>query len=242
MIDESIRVHHDRLCCPFAGLNTWTMMHPTEYLHYLQQRLDPQGTEPWEPENTYGLFGLFRPTGAGVEQVFAPFEDGAAYLARLLPIYAATAGPECARDAYFIVRCPQNLTQPQQTVLGQEFVNRLRLLAETIGDPELSAVLQQTREMVHRELTEADFLGDEHLTVCETIGDWFSGLPAEGEPIDVLREAYDSIAADDWLARHLQWPRYRRFCHVEVFAPYVELWQAGLRCVFQPQGLVIGLS
>jgi hypothetical protein len=215
-------------------------MTPEEYLRYLPRLIDPEADRPWDADQTYGLFGHFRPAGMGVEAVFAPLAHGAEYLARLRPIYAATADPECARDAYFIVRRPRGVTQTELDQLGQAFLAHLRSLADVIGDAELDAVLDGTRRIEHRAIRMEDFDTDEHLTVSETIGDWLGGHADEEDPIDVLREAYYSLAADDWLAHHLQWPRYAELCPIDVFAPYAELWHAGLSCVFRAETLVIG--
>lgn len=72
----------------------------------------------------------------------------------------------------------------------------------------------------------------------ETIFDVVSEHKNYDEPIEVLNEAYYSIACDYWLSYYLQWHRYK--LKGDPFAPYFELFALGYSAVFSDNKLYIG--
>lgn len=60
----------------------------------------------------------------------------------------------------------------------------------------------------------------------------------EEEPIEILDEAYYSIACEYWISYYLQWHRYG--LKGDPFAPYFELYRLGYSAVFSDQKLYIG--
>ncbi len=214
-------------------------MRPDEYLQYLKELLGDRAVQAWQPENTYGLFQAFRLTPERMPQVFAPIASGAAYVTRLQRVYEATAGPDESEDGYFVVRTPIHRSEQEVTGLGQEFVRRLRILAEVIGDPELTGILRLTSRTSVLVDSDLDFNASQHLVVYEAVGDWLASSTDRADPVSVLNEAYYSIACDYWIAAYLRWPCFARFCGADVFEPYFELWRSGKRCAFSESTLLI---
>ncbi|MNI58809.1 hypothetical protein D3C73_1139370 [compost metagenome] len=56
--------------------------------------------------------------------------------------------------------------------------------------------------------------------------------------IEILDEAYYSIACDYWISYYLQWHRYG--LKGDPFAPYFELYRLGYSAVFAENKLYIG--
>ncbi|WP_430108390.1 hypothetical protein [Paenibacillus sp. B1-33] len=57
-------------------------------------------------------------------------------------------------------------------------------------------------------------------------------------PIEILDEAYYSIACDYWISYYLQWHRYR--LKGDPFASYFDLYRLGYSATFSEHALYIG--
>ena len=188
----------------------------------------------------YGFFQQFRPHGLGVERVFDGVPDGDRYVTRLLEIYRATNDETCAKDAYFIVRNPIAATGSELRDVGREFILNLRVLAESIGNPELSEYLARLTRVQLTETSRLNGLHDENLLVLETIGDWLLMQAKAGDLVAEMRDAFYTVACDFFLSHYLQWPYYADRDGIDVFRPYFELWRRGASVSFEDGVLLVG--
>jgi hypothetical protein len=73
--------------------------------------------------------------------------------------------------------------------------------------------------------------------IYDTVGAWFRSLTPEDDRVELLGEAFYSIACDYNLARHLTWPWCRGGAGGrELFLPYFELWRRGADVCFLDDG------
>lgn len=198
---------------------------------------DPSAAE-WSPENAYGFFQLFRPTGEGVDRAFGGLPDGAEVVRRLSAVYRATDSDwqrGDASDAYFIVRRPRSATPGELRALAADHVGAVRSIAQLAACDELVERLSPTPAFEISSATRFDGCDTSDLgtLIFEAVGDWFGSLSASDRRVPLMWEAFYSIACDYDLARYLMWPWYRRAAPIaEPFAPYFELWRRGARVVF----------
>jgi hypothetical protein len=88
---------------------------------------------------------------------------------------------------------------------------------------------------------EIDAYRDQHdAEVYETVFEIINEHKDYNAPIEILDEAYYSIACDYWISYYLQWNRYG--LKGDPFAPYFELYKLGYNAVFAGKKLCIGRS
>jgi hypothetical protein len=196
---------------------------------------------PWDEDHLGTLFHWFRPDGFGLESALSFLPDASKYVERLLRVYRAAKHPTCNRDAYFVVRSPEEATKAKIVAMGKEYLANLRVLAGVIGNAKLKSYLASVTRVQVVPAEKLNPESNEGLTVYEAIGDFF-GYTNSDDPIRLLREAYYSIACDRYLALYLQWPYYEHLCSVDCFEPYFRLWQHGYSCGFDVATLNLALS
>ncbi len=211
------------------------------YLLSLMEEEEPDEDSVVAEEELYGFFQMFMPNGAGVEAVFEPLEDGGAYLQRILPIYGMLDPADFAGDTvpgYFNAKYTE---ASGETLIdyGQRFIEGLK---ELLGEDEetfayLDAV-QQIELLPPGHIAEIRRLSD--FEVYEALFDVVNNCRNFEEPIDILGEAYYSIACDYWISYYLQWPRFG--LAGDPLAPYFELCRRGYAAVFSEGKLFIGAN
>jgi hypothetical protein len=190
----------------------------------------------------FGLFQQFRPLGDGVERAFLHVPDADKYISRLLEVFRATSSEECRDDVYFVVRSPASTTPNELRTIGHQFIYNLRTLTAMIGNAELSEYLSALRDVDVVQKSRLNRSNDDNLLVMETVGDWLGTLGAWNDPIPRMREAFYGVACDFFLMYFLQWPYYERWCSLDVFRPYYELWRRGASCSFQGVTLQVAID
>lgn len=219
-------------------------MDQQEYGRYLLAILEEE--EPDEgavvaEEELYGFFQLFMPDGAGVEAVFQPLEDGDTYLQRIIPIYTMLDPADFAGDTV-----PGYFNAKQTEASGETLIGYGRQLIEGLKelleeDEEVTAYLdaiQQIEILPPGQIAEIRLSSD--ADVHEALSDVVNSCRNYEEPIDILSEAYYSIACDYWISYYLQWPRFG--LKDDPLAPYFELYRRGYDAVFSEGKLFIGAS
>ncbi|CAI7663532.1 unnamed protein product [Penicillium discolor] len=199
---------------------------------------DPEDDDEVEADHFYGLFQWFMPTGAGVERVFEPIPDGQRFLDRIRPIYEMLNPEDFAGEyvpGYFN---GGNEDAPQDTLrsLGEELIERLKLLFSKVPEDDEAA---DAAKEAFRALSCTDEEDSE--VVYEALGDLLRSRSDYNEKIELLSEAYYSIACDYWVAYYLQWPRYQGLQEAEdCLYPYFELYRYGYNLHWTQNKLFIG--
>jgi hypothetical protein len=192
-----------------------------------------------EAEELFGFFQMFMPEGDGVEAIFEPLEDGDTYLKRITPIYTMLDPADFAGDTVPGYFNAERVEASGETLIGygRQFIEGLKELLNE--DEEVSAYLAAIQHIellppgqiaAIRQLSDAD--------VHEALFDVVSQGRDFEEPIDILGEAYYSIACDYWISYYLQWPRFG--LKGDPLAPYFELYRRGYGAVFFEGKLFIG--
>lgn len=224
-------------------------MDKQSYARYLLQLMDEDmnsGEADIDEARFYGYFQMFMPDGKGVEATFEPLEDGHVYLERILQIYEMLnpvdyTGPTVS--GYFISK-DSNVPNDILVDYGRQFIQGLKdLLLGSSGkfDTKDSAeYLHGIEEVRIVPPGTIDGIRQQYdPEIYETIFDIISEQIEYDEPIEILDEAYYSIACDYWISYYLQWPRYR--LNGDPFAAYFELYRLGYSAVFSENKLYIGL-
>lgn len=218
------------------------------YAKYLLQLIDEE-PDPYESEIDealfYGYFQMYMPAGNGVKATFEPVEDGDAYLQRLLQIYVML-DPEDFRGnevpGYFNSKVRD---QPNEKLIdyGKQFIQSLKELinecsekSDTTDAAAYLSGIEEVRIVSHGSIN--DIREQYDAEIYETIFDIISNHKDYDEPIEVLDEAYYSIACDYWISYYLQWHRYG--LKGDPFAPYFELYRLGYSPIFAKNKLYIG--
>lgn len=198
-----------------------------------------------EEAQFYGYFQIYMPDGKGVEATFEPLEDGNAYLHRILQIYEMLdpedfSGP--AVPGYFTSQASH---VPEEVLLnyGRQFMRVLQdLLVESSGKLDTKDSVEYLHGIDEVRIVPPGSIDEirQHYDpdLYEAIFDIINEQKNYDEPIEVLDEAYYSIACDYWISYYLQWHRYRLKC--DPFAPYFELYRRGYSAVFSENKLYIG--
>jgi hypothetical protein len=218
------------------------------YARYLLQLMDEEmdsDKSDIDEAQFYGYFQMFMPDGRGIEATFEPLEDGHAYLQRILQIYEMLnpedfSGP--AVPGYFTSKA---VNVPNEILIdyGRQFIQGLKNLmlessakADTIASRDYLLGIEEVR-IVHP--GSIDGIRQQYDSeIYETIFDIISEQKEYDEPIEVLDEAYYSIACDYWISYYLQWHRYR--LNGDPFAAYFELYRLGYSAIFSENKLYIG--
>ena len=224
-------------------------MDKQSYARYLLQLMDKDvnsGEADIDEAIFYGYFQMFMPDGKGVEATFEPLEDGHVYLERILQIYEMLnpvdySGPTVS--GYFISK-DSNVPNGILVDYGRQFIQDLKdLLLESSGKLDTKDAVDYLLGIEEVKILppgSIDGIRQQYdAEIYEAIFDIISEQIEYDEPIEVLDEAYYSIACDYWISYYLQWPRYR--LNGDPFAAYFELYRHGYSAVFTENKLYIGL-
>lgn len=239
-------------------------MDQQEYGRYLLamggEEMEPDQDDEVEADHLYGFFQWFMPTGAGVERVFEPLPDGQRFLDRIRPIYEMLNPQDFAGEyvpGYFNGG-HEDASEETVRGLGEELINGLKALFSLVseddemadGAKEALQALEGLKEVavlppgeigkLEQELVQGT---DEEAgeVVYEVLGELISSRSDYDETIEILNEAYYSIACDDWVAYYLQWPRYDGLQEAEnSLRPYFDLYRHGYNIHWTQTKLMIG--
>lgn len=226
-------------------------MDQQEYAKYLLGLMEEEllaEEEEIPQEMFYGYFQMYMPSGEGVKATFEPLEDGDAYLQRIIRIYEMLDPKDF--EGEYIPGYFQGTSDidsiSEQTAAGygeqliKELVNLFEAHKDIVGTAE-AAHLASVKEVVLLPKGEIDSYRDQHdAEVYETVFEIINEHKDYNAPIEILDEAYYSIACDYWISYYLQWHRYG--LGGDPFAPYFELYNLGYNAVFARQKLYIGRS
>ena len=218
------------------------------YARYLLQLMEEEvdsDESDIEEAQFYGYFQMYMPDGKGVEATFEPLEDGHAYLQRILKIYKMLE-PEDFRGSavpgYFTSKAV-NVTNEILINYGRQFIQGLKDLmlessekADTVDSVDYLLGIKEIKIIPSGSIDEIRQQYDPE--IYETIFDIINEQKEYDEPIEILDEAYYSIACDYWISYYLQWHRYR--LNGDPFAAYFELYRRGYSAVFSENKLYIG--
>ena len=193
-----------------------------------------------EEVDLFGLFQQFRPSGDGIERLFADVPDGSQYVSRLREVFRSTNDPAGANDLYFVVRSPCPSTDEELGEIGSAFLRELLALAEIIQNEELRRYLLRIERVEVVSKSHLNWNNDDNLLVMEVIHDWLGTIGEYEDRIMRMHEAYYSIACDFFLMYYLQWPYFANRCSRDIFRSYFELWQRDADASFEGQCLQIG--
>lgn len=220
-----------------------------EYARYLLTLLgeSPEGEEEIDVDSFYGYFQCYMPSGEGVERTFEPLEKSAEYLNRIKLIYEMLDPKDFEGDSvpgYFNGRT-EEAPEEQITRHGRDLIERLLLLFKDQPEDELmeeaaTYLSQVTKVVLLKKGKIRSYQEDEEEVLGEAIYELVNSHEDDEGPINILREAYYSIACDYYVSYYLQWPRYQGLENSDPFAPYFELYRLGYMIAFVDQTLYIG--
>lgn len=230
-------------------------MNQQEYARYL---LGLMGEEPLEEDDVeeeeipkemfYGYFQMYMPSGEGIKATFVPLEDGDVYLQRIVRIYEML-DPKNFEGEYipgYFHGTSDIDSVAEQTLIGygEQLVKGLKDLLEAHKDIEGSteaAYLAGDTEIALLAKGEIDSYRDHYdAEIYEALFEIIGEYKDYNAPIEILDEAYYSIACDYWISYYLQWHRYG--LKGDPFSPYFELYKLGYNAVFAGKKLYIGRS
>lgn len=213
-------------------------------LHLLGEEMESDEPDIDETQ-FFGYFQMYMPDGKGVEATFDPLEDGHAYLQRILQIYEML-GPEefsgSVVPGYFTKKAA-NVPNEILIDFGRQFIQGLKDLmlesSEKVDTIDSALYLLGIEEVKIVPPGSIDGIRQQYdPEIYETIFDIISEQKGYDEPIEVMDEAYYSIACDYWISYYLQWHRYR--LNGDPFAAYFELYSRGYSAIFSKNKLYIG--
>lgn len=195
-------------------------------------------------DNLFGMFQSFMPNGEGVEKVFEPFPRKEEYLQRIEGVFTSTKNSvsqtlsEGMVPAYFVPRTAV-ISEAELVKMGEALIATFKTFAEHIGHEEMLEILDKTKSVrvVDTDIRTSE--SEEHEIISDVILEWTQENRDYDEPVEILSEAYYSIACDYWLADYLQYPRFSDKPPVDFLEPYFTLWKNGYHCWFYPGELLI---
>lgn len=220
----------------------------------------PEEDEQVEADHLYGFFQWFMPTGAGVERVFEPIPEGRRFLDRIRPIYTML-NPEDFAGEYvpgYFNGGNEEVSEEKLRGLGEALIRGLKdLFSMVTEDDEAADIAKEAlqdlacvKEVVVLPPGEIGTLEQRAMqgtdeedsdAVYEALGELLSSRSDYDEAIEILSEAYYSIACDYWVAYYLQWPRYQGLQEAEnCLYPYFELYRYGYHLHWTQTKLFIG--
>ncbi|MEO2214598.1 hypothetical protein ABGV40_27385 [Paenibacillus amylolyticus] len=239
-------------------------MNQQEYGRYLLamggEEFKPADDAEVEADHLYGLFQWFMPSGAGVERVFEPIPDGQRFLDRIRPIYEML-NPEdfaCEYVPGYFNGGNEPASEAMLRGLGEKLVQNLKSLFSMVPEDDEAADVANEALQDLASLTEVVVLPTSEINkleqrliqgtdeedgevVYEALGELLSSRSDYDETIELLSEAYYSIACDYWIAYYLQWPRYQGLQEAEdCLHPYFELYRYGYNLHWTQNKLFIG--
>ncbi|MCG7407100.1 hypothetical protein MH117_06700 [Paenibacillus sp. ACRRX] len=223
-------------------------MDKQSYARYLLRLMDEEVDSDdavIEDNELYGYFQMYMPSGEGVEATFAPLEDGDAYLQRIKRMYELLDPEDFNGDTvpgYFNSKTGD---VPQDVLIryGEQLIKGLKELLDEFEDldgvADAAAYLSGIKEvqlLPHGKINTIRQAHDPH--VYEALFEVVSEHKDYDAPIEILDEAYYSIACDYWISYYLQWHRYR--LKGDPFDAYFELYRLGYFATFSEHKLYIG--
>ncbi|MCG3089292.1 hypothetical protein [Sporosarcina cyprini] len=222
-------------------------MDKQSYARYLLHLMNEEGANETDIEEAqfYGYFQMYMPDGTGVEATFEPLEDGHLYLQKIFQIYEILDSEDFnghAVPGYFIGKA-RNVSDEVLLKCGRQFIQDLQsLLVEyslKSGEEDLPDYLLESIEVRIVPSGEIDKIRHKYdPDLYEAISDLISEQKEYDEPIEILDEAYYSIACDYWISYYLQWHRYN--LSGDPFAAYFNLYRQGYSAIFSENKLYIG--
>ncbi|VTR62018.1 Uncharacterised protein [Actinobacillus pleuropneumoniae] len=218
------------------------------YARYLLNLMDEEADSDEaviEEAALYGYFQMYMPSGKGVEATFEPLEDGQVYLRRISRIYEMLDPEDFSGGtvpAYFIGKRDEE-SEDVLRGYGEQFIRELKQLLDTFakweGAADAVAYLDGIDNIEFLPPGKIDTVRDSYdPDVYEALSEVIMEHKNDEEPIEILDEAYYSIACDYWISYYLQWHRYG--LKGDPFAPYFELHRLGYSAVFSGEKLYIG--
>ncbi|MHA7965429.1 hypothetical protein ACX93W_14945 [Paenibacillus sp. CAU 1782] len=241
-------------------------MDQQEYGRYLLamggEEMERDEDEEIEADHLYGFFQWFMPTGEGVERVFAPLPDGDRFLNKIRPIYDMLNPEDFAGESVpgYFIGGNEDVSEQTLLSLGQELIEGLKGLFTLVPEDDEAADIAEEALQELASLKEIVVLppGDiskleqrliqgadeeEGEAVYEALAELVSSRSDYDGNIELLNEAYYSIACDYWVAYYLQWPRYQGLQEAEnCLRPYFDLYRYGYRIHWAQNKLMIGRS
>lgn len=221
-----------------------------EHRDLLQRMGESVGKSPEEirsADDLIGYFQSFRPDGRGLAGVFSGVAGGDEVherLERLFDVAGDDRRPSGGKDAFFVVRNPAEIDPAEVEAAGNEWIEQLKRLGETLG--KLNAVeklagIERVRVLegippkhpkIAAEKTDLLVLLDEE------IPKWLEDAAPDHRIASSLRSPFYFVNCDAMLRDYLMWPMYRRGgigTRVDdPFSPYFRLWRHGVKWrVFQ---------
>ncbi|MCM3782404.1 hypothetical protein M3231_05430 [Neobacillus mesonae] len=223
-------------------------MDKQSYARYLLQLMDEEvesDEEDIEEVSLYGYFQMYMPNGKGVEATFKPLIDGDAYLQRIIRIYEMLDAQDFGGETvpgYFVAKAEE---VPEEVLkgYGEQFIKELKELLDEFtgmdGAVEAAAYLSEIEEVELLPQGKIDTIRQSYdPEVYDALFDIVSEHKDYDESIEILDEAYYSIACDYWISYYLQWHRYGLMG--DPFAPFFELYRLGYSAIFANHKLFIG--
>ncbi|NOJ71723.1 hypothetical protein [Paenibacillus alvei] len=222
-------------------------MDKQSYARYLLHLMDEEveADEMIDEDSLYGYFQMYMPSGKGVEASFAPLQDGDAYLQRIVQMYDILDPADFGGDTvpgYFtskVADVPQDVLRRhgEQLIKGlKELLNEFKQIE---GAADAAAYLSGIKEIQLLPHGKIGTIRQSHdPDVYDALFEVVSEHKDYDAPIEILDEAYYSIACDYWISYYLQWHRYG--LKGDPFAPYFELYRLGYSATFSEHTLYIG--
>lgn len=191
-------------------------------------------------DQLFGYFQCFMPDGKNVERVFDPFPRKEIYIERIRAVYAATEKKiketiaEGVAPGYFVPP-PIEVQGNVLPDLGKELLEQYKKFAAVSGDGELTETLEKVAAVEITGKDKSSEQGDTDIMLYEAVCDYVRSVQPEDQLLDMLDEAYYSIACDYFLAFYLQFPQPE----TEFLAPHFKLWQLGRSYRFTENKLLI---
>ncbi|EPY03831.1 hypothetical protein PAALTS15_28856 [Paenibacillus alvei TS-15] len=223
-------------------------MDKQSYARYLLQLMDEEVESDdavIEDNELYGYFQMYMPSGEGVEATFAPLQDGDAYLQRIVRMYDVLDPADFDGDTvpgYFnskVSDVPEEVLRGHGEQLIKGLKELLQEFEQIEGAADAAAYLSRIKEIQILPHGKIDKIRQSHdPDVYDAMFEVVSAHKDYDAPIEILDEAYYSIACDYWISNYLQWHRYG--LKGDPFVPYFELYRLGYSAIFSEHKLLIG--
>lgn len=192
-----------------------------------------------EDDAFVGFFQAFRPDGNGLAGVFDGLGVGDELLERLTDLFEVAGDdrrPQGGKDAYFVVRNPDEIAPQLVELAGQRWIDRLGDLATSLGRPREAEQLAGVEKVRVLEGIPPKHPKQEHektnllRLLKDAIPTWLEGTEIDTPLTASLRAPYYFITCDAMLRDHLMWPLYRESLPAtEPMEPYFQLWKHGIK-------------
>lgn len=203
-----------------------------EYFEFLIKlaKLDDINENSNFSENLYGYFQCFMPYGKGIGKIFEPISNGEYYLNRIKKIYEITQDVvkshynQGIEPAYF-TPSKSNISKETLIEIGNNLLKNLKTCATHFRNKEVLNALnkitcvQVVNYNIFKIESQTQFLVNDFLIDIYSDNDC--------DLMEILTEAYYSIACDYWLSYYLQQPKISSKIELDILEPYFILWKNG---------------